>query len=212
MPPAPIESGPELAKRSRVNTRARLIESSRAVFAEHGFQAASIADLCAAAGFTRGAFYSNFETKDELFLALWDEQATHIVSRIALVHEAIAEADLALDVALDLLADHELYDRDWFVLNTEFLLHALRDPAAAAQLARHRDHLRLELGRLVEAVVAAEGLALDPTVDIDSLTRVIIAGHEGCQNQTRVEVVANDRNLFRTFLALILGPGIVRAE
>ena len=58
------------ATRSRENTRARLLEAAAQVFAEVGLDGASVEAVCERAGFTRGAFYSNFESKDELFLML----------------------------------------------------------------------------------------------------------------------------------------------
>ncbi|NUR95181.1 MAG: helix-turn-helix transcriptional regulator, partial [Kribbellaceae bacterium] len=64
----------EPPKRRRSNTRARLLEGALEVFAERGFHGASVEDICERAGFTRGAFYSNFGSKDELVLALF--QAT----------------------------------------------------------------------------------------------------------------------------------------
>ena len=191
-------------KRSRPNTRARLLEAATEVFADHGFQAVSINDLCAAAGFTRGAFYSNFDTKEELFLALWDERADQIIATIALLRDAIEQASVPLETALDLLADHELYDRRWFVLNTEFLLHAMRDDDAAALLSHHRERLRAELEALIGALMDGEGLAPPAGIELDELTRLVIAGHEGCQNQTRVEGDRPARALFRTYLELVL--------
>ena len=50
----------EVAKRSRTQTRRRLIEAAPRVFVERGIGGASVAQICSAAGFTRGAFYSNF--------------------------------------------------------------------------------------------------------------------------------------------------------
>ncbi len=194
----------ELEKRSRASTRAWLLESAKGVLAEKGFQAASVGDLCAAAGFTRGAFYSNFASKDELFLALWDEQADAIVAMIAVALDAIAAAAVPLDTALDLLADHELYDGDWFALNTEFILHALRNPDAAGQLSRHRARLRDELSELIATLLAAADLRPPPGVDVDALTRLVIAGHEGCQNQTRIETDIPGPNLFRTYLEVVI--------
>jgi AcrR family transcriptional regulator len=54
----------------REQTRARLLDAAHEVFSEVGMDAASVEAICERAGFTRGAFYSNFESKDELFLAL----------------------------------------------------------------------------------------------------------------------------------------------
>ena len=52
--------------RRREQTRARLLDAAHEVFAEVGMDAASVEMICERAGFTRGAFYSNFATKDDL--------------------------------------------------------------------------------------------------------------------------------------------------
>jgi AcrR family transcriptional regulator len=67
----------------RAQTRARLLDAAFRVFAAKGFGAARIDDVCAAAGYTRGAFYSNFATLDELFFALYDERAAIIAAQVA---------------------------------------------------------------------------------------------------------------------------------
>lgn len=59
---------------SREQTRARLLTAARDVFLEHGFHAASVAEIAERAGFTTGAIYSGFGGKDELFLALLDSE------------------------------------------------------------------------------------------------------------------------------------------
>ncbi|MFV8054580.1 TetR/AcrR family transcriptional regulator [Mycobacterium sp. 48b] len=60
--------------RRRVETRQRLLDAAFAVFAAKGFGRTRIDDICQASGYTKGAFYSNFKTLDELFLALYREQ------------------------------------------------------------------------------------------------------------------------------------------
>ena len=99
------------AKRSRTNTRARLLEAAATLFSEMGFQAATVEDVCAAAGFTRGAFYSNFESLDELFLTLWDEWADAIVASVRGHVAVVSESASPFDAVLDALVDLELYDR-----------------------------------------------------------------------------------------------------
>ena len=56
-------------ERRRELTREALLASAREVFAHRGFHAASLEEIAEAAGFTRGAVYSNFENKEELFFA-----------------------------------------------------------------------------------------------------------------------------------------------
>ena len=68
---------PEEGKRAR--TRRKLIEAAAAVIAEKGFDRASLEDIAALAGMTRGAVYGNFKNKEELFLALIETQWKPIV-------------------------------------------------------------------------------------------------------------------------------------
>jgi len=68
---------PEEGKRAR--TRKRLMEAAAAVIAEKGFDRASLEDIAALAGMTRGAVYGNFKNKEELFLALIETQWKPIV-------------------------------------------------------------------------------------------------------------------------------------
>src|ERR671910_2664738 len=82
--------------RRREATRQKLLDAAAQVFAEVGLDAASVEAVCERAGFTRGAFYSNFETKDELFLELAGNVARE---RVAAVRSRVA--DLERDGAFD---------------------------------------------------------------------------------------------------------------
>src|SRR6516164_38206 len=55
-------------------TRARLIQSAEKVFARDGFEAAKLEEIAADAGYTRGAFYANFDSKEDLFFALLERE------------------------------------------------------------------------------------------------------------------------------------------
>lgn len=73
---------PDSEKRSRSATRRKLVTTAAEVFAEKGIDAASVNELCAAAGFTRGAFYSNFETKTDLAVAVLEESVDHLEEQL----------------------------------------------------------------------------------------------------------------------------------
>jgi AcrR family transcriptional regulator len=57
-------------KEKQAETRERLLEAAEKVFLRRGLQGSSVEEIAAEAGFTRGAFYSNFNSKDELFVEL----------------------------------------------------------------------------------------------------------------------------------------------
>ena len=66
----------------RVRTRANLLDAAFAVFAAKGFGRVSIEEVCEAAGYSRGAFYSNFDSLDELFFALYQQRADLIAEQV----------------------------------------------------------------------------------------------------------------------------------
>ena len=78
--------------RRREATRQKLLDAAAQVFAEVGLDAASVEAICERAGFTRGAFYSNFETKDELFLELAGNVARE---RVQAVRARVLELEAA---------------------------------------------------------------------------------------------------------------------
>src|ERR1700737_3678872 len=67
--PAP-PSGRMPRDQSKANTRERLLDAARSVFASSGFHGASVEEIASAAGFSTGALYSNFDGKEDLFLVL----------------------------------------------------------------------------------------------------------------------------------------------
>jgi AcrR family transcriptional regulator len=66
---------------TRVDTREKLFEAAARVFEEQGIGGASIETIAAAAGFTRGAFYSNFDSKDELIIAMLEDHVAQSARR-----------------------------------------------------------------------------------------------------------------------------------
>src|SRR4051794_19076549 len=127
--------------RRRVRTRANLLDAAFAVFAAKGFGRVSIEEVCEAAGYSRGAFYSNFDSLDELFFALYQQRADLIAEQVS---GALALDGPELDVlaAVDRVTDVLLLDRDWLLVKTDFLVHAARVPEVARTLLEHRARLR----------------------------------------------------------------------
>ncbi|GHA93620.1 TetR/AcrR family transcriptional regulator [Streptomyces termitum] len=172
-------------RRPRACTRAALLEAALAAFAEHGFHATTIERICERAGYTRGAYYSNFAGKEELFLALFDEHSERTVRRLAAAIDALAPEECTLARLAELAAAIEPDERDWYLVTTEFTLHAIRDPQAAWVLARHDARLRAEIARGVTLMLHRAGREL--TVDADRFARLLIALREGGLAQSYVE-------------------------
>lgn len=194
----------ETPKRRRSTTRARLLTGAQEVFAERGFHGASVEDICERAGFTRGAFYSNFASKDELALALFQSTTDRLLDQIAaLLPELADQPDSMLDAVLNVLEEAGPDQRQWHLISTEFTLHALRDPAAAKAWIEQRAAFRNSLTALVETLV--EGNDLKMSVRPDQFVRLVIALHEGARAQSLLEPDdVPPGSLERTFLPLVL--------
>jgi AcrR family transcriptional regulator len=196
-----------MTTRRRAATRARLLEAAAGVFAERGFGGTSVEQVCEAAGFTRGAFYSNFATLDELLLALVAQRHAEVVAGLAAAVADVRPAPVAdlTDVVDELLAAH-LADRRWQVLQTELALHALRTPAIAQQVAEQRADLRRRVGDLVSRAADRAGRRL--TVPAEELARAVLALVEGARLQSYLDpgAVRTDRLLLGALLEQYTRP------
>jgi len=139
-------------ERSEV-TRARLLRSAERIFARDGFEAAKLEEIAAHAGYTRGAFYVSFSSKEDLFLALLEGE---ISSRIDKVEKLLQEHR---EPRAKLRAFRQFFlslseDRRWSLLALEFKLFAVRHPEAKARLVALNRRL---VGRA--AAAGAEELA-----------------------------------------------------
>jgi AcrR family transcriptional regulator len=161
----------------RAETRAKLIEAAFRVFADKGFGQVRIEDVCAAAGYTRGAFYSQFDSLEELFFTLYDDRAHVIASQVT---EALTVEDTTRgsEAVIDRVCATLLLDRDWLLIKTDFLLHAARHPDVADRLAHHRQWLRTAVENRLQG--ARERLTLPEAIgDIPSASRAVVAAYDG---------------------------------
>jgi AcrR family transcriptional regulator len=132
----------------REQTRARLLDAAGQVFARRGFHAATVDEVADAAGYTKGAVYSNFANKDELFLALLDQRLAAQLQQVEALYAI--ESSEELFAAMRGQTEQEFAAaRDFGVLMVEFSLYAMRNPAAQAELAERYRQLR---GRLAELI------------------------------------------------------------
>ena len=151
-------------------TRARLIQSAEKIFARDGFEAAKLEEIAAAAGYTRGAFYANFESKEALFFALLETEISARMARLERRMDEVGEPAAKLRVVREFFLSQAL-DRRWSLLALEFKLFAVRHPGIKPRLAgMHRrfveprvgflDHVMRALGRELPLSTYAIGVSL----------------------------------------------------
>ncbi|MFM0041016.1 TetR/AcrR family transcriptional regulator [Paraburkholderia sediminicola] len=148
-----VTKPPRLSREeSRLQTRAHLLAAAKRLFVERGFGATSLRDIAAEAGYTQGAFYSNFASKEELFVELMRERSKTQVTDIArALSDPSASADDILN-ALEVWAQTLDAEPEWSVLGVEFKLQGRRNPvfatASQALLDAHRDGLAYCIGQI----------------------------------------------------------------
>lgn len=174
----------ELSKR-RTETRRRLLDAAAEVFAEEGFGRSTVEQVCARAGFTRGAFYSNFASLDELFLAMWEQRSHDLVESMRAAFENAGDADVS-DVRS--VVDHLLpaipVDDVWFRVSAEFTAHALRNPGLRRVMTAREDAIVEAAAPFVEDLLARVGRVVP---DRAALGQALIAVHDGTAVQCLME-------------------------
>jgi AcrR family transcriptional regulator len=160
---------------SQARTRAQLLDAASEVFARRGFGGASVDEVAEVAGYTKGAVYSNFGSKDELFLAVLQGR---MQSQVELV-EGLAEQARAGDGSVS-LPDLDWTDLKWCLLTFEFWLYALRNPAVGERLAEEYRGFRGGLAPLLSSYL---GTSIDGT----ELAAVTIALYEGLTLQRHLD-------------------------
>jgi AcrR family transcriptional regulator len=185
-------------------TRERLLDAAAVVFARKGIEAASLDEVAEAAGYTKGAIYSNFSSKTELIAALMDRR----------ISQQAAAAEVNLDGvtleeglrSLDELARLEgAAERDWAILATEFFLYSMRDARAQAVMAEQYERARTLTAGMLAAKYAEAGV--EPPLPSRDLAIVIEAIGIGITLQSLLDPVSVPAGLAATGIELILSRG-----
>lgn len=164
--------------------RARVLKAAGALFRRKGFHGAGVDEIAEAAGFSKGVVYSQFGSKDDLFLALLEE---HAAARIARTRERAAAAPpgRALgEVSAENLAVWR-QDPEWYLLFVEFRAHAARHPDVNRRFAALHRKLLLQVAEVFE--VLAEGAHPDPRFDAVDFARLIVRLDAGAVLEQVVE-------------------------
>ena len=160
---------------SRERTKERLLTAAAELFAERGVNGASVEQIAERAGYSRGAFYGNFEDKHDLVVALLARRRSQ---------EAVEVAALEGDVMARLKewhAERAGHLPEWFALRTELTLYALRNPDARPSAGENERAARELIEAGVRATFAARGA--EPPADPAFLALIIHALEDGLLRQ-----------------------------
>jgi AcrR family transcriptional regulator len=189
----------------REEVRRRILRAATKVFLERGFNGATLDDIAAEAGFSKGAVYSNFDDKDSLFLALVDEEFAWRLDQLRAALETApdgpdAGAEIAGRSMTRALAAHQ----DLHVLFSEFRVHAAKNPSTRRQLAKRRKQIRSTLAETLEGYAARAGVEL--TMPAEHAATLLLALTNGLALERLGQPEAVPDELFGEVIAGLFRP------
>ncbi|TWB11286.1 TetR family transcriptional regulator [Nitrospirillum amazonense] len=167
---------------SQLATRARLIAAARTLIASDGVAAASVRNVAEAAGYTQGAFYSNFPTKDHMLMAVLADHLEGIAVRVEAMAEEVVAAphdtnQQKIPAAITAFLQNLNPKSNWATLATELLLHANRSADLAADYSIMREGFFRRLGASFRRIF--DHLGLTPSISPEDLAMGLISTSVG---------------------------------
>jgi len=190
--------------RRREMTRQHLLDAAAIVFARDGFHGATIDKIAARAGFTKGAVYSNFKNKDDLFLALLDQRAAreYAVMSAALERGPDDTSTRFNEAAERVQIGSAFWDESWTTLYLEFILYALRNPEAREKLVAQVEREFALEQNLIEHEYDVVGVP--PPFPVRALAVVTSSMFLGLQLKRLITPNAVDQSTIDTSLEMLL--------
>ena len=182
------------------HTRSLLLDAAEEVFAEKGFTTATLDDIAHAAGYTKGAIYKHFVTKEDLFLAVNDRYWRRYFDNFAEVmstasqigaHELDEIAERWRQLSRDRGAEHA-------ALGHEFTLYLLRNPDARERVAAKRSEVVEALGKFIVEGMEQLGAAL--LIPPLTFAQVLVATTDSVMLGSQLD----DIDLFRPMLEMYM--------
>lgn len=187
----------------RVEVRARLLQAAGEVFTKRGYNGASLDEVAQAAGFSKGAVYSNFLNKEDLFLALVTDRVQARLRAIELeVDRTDRHGKRGAEEAGRAMAALLKQDPQWHVLFLEFWLFAMRHSDAHRRLAEHRKLVRASVEGLLERERISRGLKL--SIPSRRLAAILLALSNGLAIEHLIDPDAISPSLFLDATKLLL--------
>lgn len=179
-------------------TRAALLDSAANVFTRKGFEAATVEEIAEAAGFSRGAFYSNYESKEELFLTLIESRIQSGLAAIAAAFEHGETPEERITSGGRYLDALVAQDRQWCLLYMEFWGRAVRVPKLRRRFAAQYETWRTGIAYIIETQSQELGMRLDASPR--ELASALIALFEGHVLQRLIDPKGLEDSFFTRLL------------
>ncbi|MGU7784860.1 TetR/AcrR family transcriptional regulator [Burkholderia sp. PU8-34] len=146
-------------EQSKDQTRERLLNAAQEIFLTKGFVAASVEDVAAAAGYTRGAFYSNFRSKAELLLELLERDHSAVQAEFQAIFNGGGTRE---QMEATVLTHYSRLHRDdrCYLLWVEAKLQAARDPKFRVDFNQFLQEKREQMAEYIRLFAERSGTPL----------------------------------------------------
>jgi AcrR family transcriptional regulator len=187
-------------ERRRQRTRNALLDAAQEVFVRRGFDGASLDEIAETAGYTRGAIYKHFDSKEDLFYAVNER-----------INEQTLEEFTAQFPDVEHIEDHVhdiattwrgflLRDRDFMILQLEMFLYSLRNPAVLERSRAQRRRTRAMVADMIKGRSAEEGIKF--RAPPETLAAIFLTASDGFAQASLIEPDAVDN--FEAFMRLMI--------
>jgi AcrR family transcriptional regulator len=196
-------------KQQQERTREDLLAAAAVLFADQGFGATSVEAIAEYAGFTRGAFYSNFESKDDIFLTLLERRGEASIQEVGGIYRSSA----SLDEAIDGIKERNKRRHDmqtWLMLGIEFRLHAMRNPKVRKRFAAIMRREREGFARAAQQQF--DQLGLEPPAPVEDVAIILQVIDHGIPELEAIDPDNVRKNFFFDALVVLAESGAALAR
>jgi AcrR family transcriptional regulator len=187
----------------REQTRQELVTAAEACFVSRGFHASSVDEVAERAGYTKGAVYSNFASKEDLFFAVYERRVEQVLTEVA-----PGLRQLGAERAFDQLATGAMHRRDpddgWRAVFFEFWAHVVRHPELRERFAAIHARFLEPLAEAVQQLAEDRGLTLPSDVTASQVAAAWNAMQVGLNLERLTQPQTVDRALARRMGRLLL--------
>jgi AcrR family transcriptional regulator len=192
---------PVTRKEKQARTRAKLLNSASRLFCRHGLEQASVDDIARDAGYTKGAFYSNFKSKEELFLAMLDEKFAEEIERIEAALRTDESPDEAVRHAGEDFMRFMRSDPEWERLQLEFLAYAARNEEFRQELLTRQRAMEQRLEEVYRRW--NERIGIEPPIPLSDITQITAVMTKGFLVSQQIDPELSEE-LYGTMLAAFM--------
>lgn len=161
----------------KARTREELIDAAERLFKRDGFHATSLDAIADEAGYTKGAVYSNFDGKEDLFFAVYERRVETRTAELSALGGSAESAEAGLKAAIATMRGRS--EDGWMSVFFEFWAHVLRNPQHRERFAELH---RRGLGPFVDAIRRMyQERGQDPELPVELLATANLALGNGMQ-------------------------------